>query len=99
MTALQKLEANERKIELIESRGGRCEVCGKQHPNLQLAHRIPKGYVDVFGEVVIHHPLNIVVTCPGNCNDSVLMKPATQPVRAKKLIERIRTALDTGVIW
>jgi len=99
MTPREKLEANERKIELIESRGGRCEVCGKQNQNLQLAHRIPKGYADIYGSVVINHPLNLVVTCPGNCNDSVLMKPATQPVRVKKLIERIRTALDTGIIW
>ena len=101
MTALQKLEANERKQIIIDKRGCRCEVCGKEYVKLELAHRIPatKHNLKTYGMEIIHNSLNLVLTCPGNCNDSVLMNFASQPVRAKKLIEQIRENLKTGVTF
>jgi hypothetical protein len=98
MTALEKLEANERKIELIESRGGMCEFTGcHEHENLQLAHRIPKSKYNlrVYGAEVIHHPLNLAVTCPKH-NDSVLINFASNPIKASLLICQIRNAIREG---
>jgi len=101
MKALEKLEANELKIVLISTRGGMCEIkeC-REFENLQLAHRIPKTKANLkkYGEKVINHPLNLVVTCAKH-NDSVLMNFATQPVRVRKLIYRIQNVIKTGIIW
>lgn len=53
---------------------GRCEVCGAPlNDYFELAHRIPqrKHLIKKYGKDVIHHPLNLRVTCRGRCNDSV----------------------------
>jgi len=101
MTEIEKIDAIEKKYQIINKRSRRCEVCGFAHPALQLAHRIPKTKynLETYGKKVIHHPLNLVVTCPGACNDSVLMNFASQPIEARKLVERIKTAIKTGVMW
>lgn len=51
-----------------------CEVCGKPlRDSFELAHRIPqrKHWIEKYGAAIIHHPLNMRVTCPGACNDAV----------------------------
>lgn len=94
MTNLEKIEAEERKLERYNKQHGKCSVCGKRIPysEAQLAHRIRKGYADMFGADVIHHELNTPITCP-ECNDKVLLSPAANPVEAKKLIDKIKETL------
>ncbi len=82
MTNLEKLEANERKQQLIESLNYTCQVCNKQftREHLHLAHKIPKygRHLKKWGEKIINHPLNLVLTCDsknGKCNDSVMVNP------------------------
>ena len=102
MTALEKLEANEKKIAMLDAVGWRCEVGGEPLTisTAQLAHRIPstKSYINKYGAYIIHHRLNMAVTCAKH-NSYVLIDPKTHPVEAEALITRIRIALDTGVIW
>lgn len=74
-----KFEANERRQQRIIDANYTCQVCGKRFPEseLQLAHIIPKHlrYIKKYGKKVIHHDLNMVVTC-SKCNSSVLLNPA-----------------------
>ena len=95
LTATQKLEANERKQDIIRKRGYKCEVCGSpvNYYTAQLAHRIPKGYIKLYGAEIINHPLNMIVTCCLKCNSSVLLSPAVHPVESDKLIETIKKLL------
>lgn len=95
MTA-EQFYANERKTELCIKARWTCQVCGKHltPSTAQLAHRIPKHkkYLKRYGKAIIHHPLNMVVTCAA-CNSSVLLDPATHPIESQELIERIKEAL------
>lgn len=97
MTESKKLDAYELKLSMYNKAHGRCEVCGKRIPftEAQLAHRIPKtkNYLDIYGSDVINHPLNMAAVCSLKCNDAVLMKPATQPVKASELLHRIQEDL------
>lgn len=94
MTAIEKIEAEERKRERYDKQLKRCSVCGRkmEYCEAQLAHRIPKGYVDMFGPEIIHHELNTPLTCP-ECNSSVLLSFAANPIEAAKLIEEIKENL------
>ena len=94
MTAKQKLEANEYKSYRVLKAGGCCEVCGIPSNNLQLAHRLPKTKYNLkyYGKEIIHHDLNIVVTCD-KCNSSVLIGRGSNPVEAQKLIDSIKRDL------
>ena len=62
--------------------GGFCEVCGTYRTfdgpwgiRGQCAHRVArtKWAVKKYGEEVIDHPDNLAWTCPGKCNDAVLI--------------------------
>jgi hypothetical protein len=82
MNNRDKLEANERKQELIQALNNTCQVCFNQFPasELQLAHRIPKHdrYLKKWGTKVINHRFNLVLTCGsknGRCNSSVMVNP------------------------
>ncbi len=98
MTAREKIEAEEKKIQIYNVRNGTCEVCGKIIPQseAQLAHRIDKGKPNLrkYGHEIIHHHLNLVLTCSdkmGRCNDSVLI--SNNPMAVAELVERIREDL------
>ena len=90
MTAIDKLDAEELKQQMYCMAKGRCTVCGKQlaYSECQLAHRIPKGYVKMYGPKIIHHPLNMRITC-ADCNSSVLINPGSNPIEADELIQEI----------
>ncbi len=94
MTERQSFEYMEKKIAILSERGWLCEVCGQPltMSNAQLAHRIPqkKRYLSEYGKDVIHHKLNVACVCSNTCNDAVLIDPATHPVEAMRLIERIK---------
>ena len=94
----EKFEIAQKKLELLTFRGWKCEVCGKPLTinTAQLAHRLSKTKFNLekYGEEVIHHPLNLVVTCSdrfGRCNDSVNI--GNRPAEVKILIEKIRREL------
>lgn len=96
MTERERLDAWEQKIALIERAGGRCEVCGASLTHPQVAHRIPKfkRYLKRWGKAVIHHPLNLAVVCSLKCNSAVLLDPATHPIEAEELIDKIMQNLN-----
>ena len=45
------------------------------------------------GPEVIHHDINTPLTCP-DCNNSVLLTPAANPIPVKLLVEEIRQDLN-----
>ena len=99
MTTEQKEEAVLMKQSIFTQQGGRCAICGKPLiVPFDLAHRIPKSKVNLkqWGEKIIHHRLNLRGTCPGACNDAVMISPAAQPVKAAELVELIKLALIEG---
>ena len=91
MTDRERFEASEQKLALIERAGGMCEVCGASLTHPQIAHRIPKfkRYLKKWGKEVIHHPFNLAIVCSLRCNSAVLLDPATRPIEAEQLIQRI----------
>lgn len=99
MTNLEKIEAEEYKQQRIIDNNYCCEVCGKRfgQSQLQLAHRIPKhkNYIKRFGNEVINHELNLVLTCNshnGRCNDSVMISPDT--IRGQQHIDIIKEVIS-----
>ena len=95
MTAREKFEANEKKIQIYNVRGGMCQVCYKiiSLAESQLAHKISKSRQNIkkYGKEVIHHPKNIILTCGdkfGRCNDSVNI--SGNPMKVAELIEEIK---------
>ncbi len=93
MTNKDKLEANERKQELIEALNYTCQVCFERFPDseLQLSHKIAatKFNIKEFGRDVMYHENMMVLTC-SSCNSSVLINRASNPVEAMQLIEEIK---------
>jgi 5-methylcytosine-specific restriction endonuclease McrA len=96
MTNLEKIEADEAKQQRIQDNNYCCEICGKRFgaSQLQLAHRIPKTHYNLteYGRDVIHHKLNIVLTCD-KCNSSVLLKRGSNPIEAMELIISIQQSI------
>lgn len=95
---LEKIEAEEKKYQRWLIQGRRCFVCKKTTPydEMQIAHRVPKGYVSIYGPEVIHHKDNTALVCSrnfGRCNDSVLLNMSSRPLEAKALIESIKKKL------
>ena len=60
----------------------------------QCAHRVArtKWAVKKYGEDCIDHPDNLAWTCPGKCNDMVLI--TFRPAQADELMASIRRKLD-----
>ena len=75
MNDRQKLQAQDKKEMIYFDRDGKCEVCNKTIPfnQAQLAHRICKSKMNLakYGSEVIHHPLNMALTCSLKCNAKV----------------------------
>lgn len=92
MKAREKIEAEEKKIEIYNIRGATCEVCGKRvlYTEAQIAHRISKGQVKKYGKEIIHHPKNLVLTCSGKmgrCNDSINI--TNNPMEVLRIVKSI----------
>jgi len=101
MTGLDKLEANERREAIFSAAGYRCEVCRmsvRRYGTAQLAHRIPSTVANLrkYGEVIIHHALNLAPTCSLRCNAAVLI--GGDPVSCKALVVRILADIDSANI-
>ncbi len=98
MTERESFEISEMKIRKCAEQHGKCGVCGKPITpyTLQLAHVIPKkkSYIKKYGKEIIHSPLNMVAVCSLKCNSAVLCDPATQPIKAQKLIDKIKESLN-----
>ena len=78
MTNLEKIEAEEKKLERVIANNYHCEICTKRFglSQLQLAHKVPKhkAYIKEYGVDIIHHELNLVLTCD-KCNSGVMLNP------------------------
>ncbi len=77
MTERERIAIAEKKIRLLEARGHECEVCGKQINacTTQLAHRVIKSGDNLkkYGKAIIHHDLNLALTCSLYCNGKVIV--------------------------
>ena len=92
MTAKEKQEAFDKKIDMLIRAGWQCFKC-KKHLRLseaQLAHKIPKKkmYLQKYGPEIIHHPLNMEVSC-ADCNSYALVDPAANPIEAQEIVDKI----------
>ena len=100
MKERDKIDAIEKKQQIIAERGFRCEVCGKpvSYQTAQLAHIVPstKSYLQRYGGDIIHHPLNLAVVCSLKCNSAVLLDPKTHPIESAELIAKIKEELHDG---
>ena len=97
MTSRESLEVTEMKIRLHAERGGYCQTCMKpvSVEQTQLAHRVPKtkGNLKKYGKQIIHHELNLAITCSLECNAAVLIHGLPED----DLIARIRFELTEGI--
>ena len=98
MTARQKADAEERRLELFRSVNWTCPVCREplaRHGTAQLAHRVPRreSMLMKWGPEVVNDPLNMVPVCSLPCNDAVSL--GTVSVPSKALLERI-VRIQTG---
>ena len=95
MTGSEKQDAIDLKYEMYSKAKGKCFYCNKQLTiyESQLAHKIPKHkkYLKLYGKEIIHHPLNMEISCVKH-NSYALLDPATHPVEAAQLIHRIKEA-------
>ncbi len=87
MTEKEKIEANERKQELIQSLNGTCQKCFHQFDNLHLSHKISasKTNIRLFGRKVMYHELMMLITC-SDCNSSVMKNRGSNPIQAQELL-------------
>lgn len=97
MTFEEKESAVLMKQSIFVEQGGQCATCGKPLVMpFDLAHMIPKSKLNIriYGADVIHHKMNMKGTCSNAlCNDGQIISPATQPVKAKEHVRRIKEAL------
>lgn len=95
MNAREKIEAEEKKLEIYNIRGAVCEVCGKRvlYTEAQIAHRIPKtkGYLKKYGKKIMHHKRNLALVCSLECNSAVNV--GNNFIKVRELIDRIKEEL------
>lgn len=93
MTEREQLRIAETKKRKLLQEGYRCEVCGEPVTpwTMQLAHRIPKSKMNLrkYGKEVIHHDLNLAVTCSLQCNSAVII----HGIDEQKLVNQIEEVL------
>ena len=92
------------KRRLVYARAGRlCEVCHVARPlhgpwgiRGEVAHRVAntKWCRERYGEDMLDHVDNLAWTCPGRCNDAVLI--TFKPVARERLMTDIATKLAQG---
>lgn len=67
-----------------------CQYCGgsiHQYGTPQLAHLIPQKMIDIYGEKIIHHPLNLKSACCLRCNNAMQVNsPVEQNEIARKIM-------------
>ena len=94
MTNKDKFYASELKERIYFERNGACEVCGKIIPfgEAQLAHRVAKTKANIrkYGEDFIHSSVNLALTCPGACNDTVNI--GFNPVEIQKVLDEYKNS-------
>lgn len=98
MTEREKLRCDEMKLQIASEQGNLCVVCHRVLPaNATLAHRIGQGKrnLERYGKKIIHHRLNVAMTCPGDCNDMIMIDNHQEQKR--ELLERIRLDLAPRV--
>lgn len=109
MSERKRIEIADLKLLKAEQQGNRCPRCGEILPvGAELAHKIGQGSRNIehyereysreygrgIGNKIIHHPLNVDLTCPGPCNNHTGINSKTQLVR--DLIEEILEAIQNG---
>ena len=98
---MSTLEIDDQRWALYHRANGRCEVCDAvlSIEKGEMAHRIAKSRVNIqrFGEGVVHHLLNLMWACAGNCNSACNIGMKTVPVA--NLVREIRLQIieDAGV--
>lgn len=94
MTEREKFEFREKKKAIYNERGWCCEACGKMLAmgNFDLAHRIGQGNIALYGKEIIHHRLNVAISCKNaDCNDSFNI--GNMPGQVKILVVEIKEAI------
>ncbi len=78
MTAVAKMDANDRREDQFEATGGQCVVCGGwlSEGVPQLAHRVinSKFNQDAIRPEVLHHPMNTIPVDSLRCNSAVIIR-------------------------
>jgi len=74
----------------VDDLGNRC-----QRQATQLAHVLPqdKLHLSLYGEEVIHHPMNLRSTCPDH-NASVQINFRSRPMEANAHAETVRESME-----
>lgn len=90
------------KRDMLRSQRGRCAFCDSildDSTPCDLAHIMPqrKWILKKYGAEIIHHPLNMKVTCHNDvCNSGVQISP-NKTVLVKAHIDKIRQAIKEGL--
>lgn len=96
LTPIEKIEAEEKKVQIYNLRNGTCEVCGNvmAQSEAQLAHRIPKSkmYLKRYGKEIIHHTKNLALVCGLECNSRVNINGS--PLAIEQLVIEIQDSLS-----
>lgn len=96
------LDASDERAAIYARDGGRCRSCGERVPwgEFELAHRIAntKANRARWGDAVIDHPLNRVVTHRGACNDACNIGGNPGECRARKMTGEFRCKLTHKII-
>ena len=101
MDGRKQLLINEIKEKKFFEQGGRCGCIGckaylRDPYFTHLSHRIPqrKWALKKWGEEIIHHELNMILTCPNDrCNSAVQISPHKTEL-VNEHIARIKEALE-----
>ena len=86
------IERQEQRERIYYRDGGRCVVCRAAHTLLSctIAHRIMDAVWtrSKYGDDVIDADENKCVTCPGDCNDAVLV--SFNPAKCAEIVAKVR---------
>jgi len=93
MNERQKLEAEDRKIEILSAYNYSCVRCGR--PAIFLAHRIAKTSTNIkkYGSSMINHEKNMLPVCANQrCNDNCNI--GGRPVEVEELVREIMEEIE-----
>ena len=95
MTERERNDKHDQRLEIYNRDGGICQYCGEPVDInfFETAHLIADCVWarKRYGDCVIDHPLNRVVTHSGNCN--ALVQCTNNPVKREELANKIRDEL------
>jgi transposase-like protein len=97
MNKYTQWKIQEIKEQKMISQHGVCPSCGKSFrigEKRELAHILPKrkDLLETYGDAIINHPLNMVLTHTGICNSHAQISPNKTEL-VKEHIQKIREAL------